>query len=176
MSKAIFFTLLLTLSGACLLGQTVRRQTDTSKYIAVVYFVTHPGGFLFGDGHFFAFNGDTLSVWDTYGKSAQFGTRYDTAYYKLTNNEEDSILQTIAPPDTLKSAVNPCIMDGFIFSVWYKSGGKEHVAWVSNAYDERLFLFVDVINRHVPENFKIHYDREGLITETQECLTRLHRY
>jgi hypothetical protein len=153
----------------------VRGQGVDSNDIVSIYLVTHPGGLMSGDGRFFILKSDTLSVWNNKGWFSDPNEGFDTADYALTNSEKESILKILKSPDTLKSAFNPCIMDGLILLVSYEKNNKKHSAWISNAYDDQLFTFVDIINKHVPEQIRIRYDKDELIRMTTECFANLHK-
>ena len=128
-----------------------------------------------GDGRFFTFKSDTLYAWNNKGWFAGPDERFDTVHYALTNNEKESILNILKSPDTLKSAFNPCMMDGLILSVSYEKSNKWHSVWISNAYDDKLFTFIDIINKYVSDQFRIRYDKDELIRMTTDCLTNLHK-
>lgn len=93
---------------------------------------------------------------------------FDTAYYTLTSSEKESILKILKSPDTLKSAINPCIMDGLILSLSYEKGNKKHTVRILNDYDDKLFTFIDIANKYIPERFRIRYDKNELIRMTTE--------
>jgi hypothetical protein len=152
-----------------------RAQTADSSDRVLIYFVTHPGGLMTGVGRFFAFRSDTFCVWNNKGWLSDPKEGVDTTYYTLTNIEKDSILKILKSPDTLKSAFNPCIMDGLILWFSYEKANKKYTAWVSNAYDNKLFTFIDIINKYVPKQFRIPYDKDELIRITTECYTNLHK-
>lgn len=170
MSKTSIFGVLLTLSIFQVCGQTA-----DSNGIVSICFVTRPGGLITGDVRFFSFKADTLSVWNNKGWFSGADARFDTAYYALTNGEKENILSILKSPDTLKSAFNPCILDGLILAITYEKNSAKHSVWISNAYDDKLFIFIDIINKYVPEHFQIHYNKDELIRETKECFTSLQK-
>jgi hypothetical protein len=69
--------------------------------------------------------------------------------------------------------MNPCIIDGLILGISYRMGDAKHHVWISNAYDEKLFLFVDIINNHFPDDWRIRYNKAELIRETKRCFAEL---
>jgi hypothetical protein len=173
---AIFIVLLalLTLPGGTQMAWPVT-QTARPGYRATIYYVTHPGGLLLKDGIFFNFHDDTLSACNPVRRDPSGNRVYDTTRYWLTKEEKNNIGDTIASIDTLKAIINPCIMDGLVFSFSYESEGVKHAAWVGNAYNSKIYLFVDIINRHVPESFRIRYDKEELIARQKDCAARWRR-
>ena len=170
MSKTSIFSILLTLSIFQVCGQTAE-----SSYSVSIYLVTRPGGLITDDGRLFSFKADTLSVWNNKGWFSDSDTKYDTAYYTLTNDERDSILRILKSPDTLKSAINPCILDGLILSIFYENDSAKHTVWISNAYNAKLFTFIDIVNKYVSEHFRIYYNKDELIRKTNECFTSLQK-
>ena len=167
MPRAIIIAILLILSTIGVEG-----QVDYSNDIAAVYFMTRPGELIVGGGRFYIFKKDSLFVWNQKGWNSNSKPIYDTTYYPLTDKEGDSLFRIIHSSDTLKSAVNSCILDGLILEISYKSFTGIHTVGILNAYDDKLFMFVDMINRHVPENLTIHYNKKELEREAEECSQR----
>jgi hypothetical protein len=131
MSKISALAILLSLSTFRVCGQA----TDSNSIVSI-YFVTRPGGLISGDVRFFSFKGDTLSAWNNKGWFSSSDAECDTAYYTLTNNEREGILRILKSPDTLKSAINHCMLDGLILSISYEKGNAKHIAWILNSYFE----------------------------------------
>lgn len=123
---------------------------------------------------------------------------YSLAYsvlYKLTNdnltitfqgeleNEKDSVLfSTTELPkkeliklsklnmDNLSVLYsNPCIRDGDIKLFQIKKNGKVKSVSLQNYYHPELSPTIDIINRIVPSKFKMHYNKEHLITSLAKC-------
>ena len=150
----------------------VKGQNEKSSYHAYINLATEPSVLGF-NGRLFLFKSDTLSIMNRKGQkniNDSFINIYDTTYYLLTDQEKQKIIVMIQSVDSLESIFNFCIIDGLRF---YFSCGLDtfyHTAWVSNAYDPKIFLFVDIINNHVPKNFQIPYNKDLLIKEEKKCL------
>jgi hypothetical protein len=168
MTKISTLAILLALSTFQVCGQTAN-----SSYVVSTYFVTHPGGLITGNGRLFSFKADTLSVRNNKGWVSYSDAKYDTACYKLTNNKRETILRLLKSRDTLKSAINPCLMDGLVLSISYERGNAKHTVWISISYNDKVFIFIDIINKYVSNDFRIHYNKDELIRETKECFASL---
>jgi hypothetical protein len=144
------------------------RQAD-SDYVASIYLVTHPGGLIMGSGTFYDFNGETLTVRNFIKWLPDNKKMYDTTHYFLSAAERLHIVQDLQSIDTLKSTMVPCIMDGLIFHFASEMKGVQHSVWISNAYNDKIFLFVDIINSHVAREQYIHYNRNELINKMEKC-------
>lgn len=150
------------------------------KYHAFINFATSPG-FLGFNGRLFEFNNDSLLVmvrkgykigYKKYKKTVKkkYIDTYDTTRYILAKDEEDTIQKTINSIDSLASRFNFCIIDGLRFYFTCGIDKVSHGAWISNAYDPKIFLFIDILNKHVPEKLQVRYDREWLIKFEKQCL------
>jgi len=151
----------------------VTGQTNQSSYSAFINLATSPSVLGF-NGRLFKFHSDSLLVMDRSDyrqvNDSTYIDIYDTTYYPITDAEKQKIITTIKSVDSLESIYNFCMMDGlrFYFSCSYDS--IEHHAWVSNAYDSRIFMFLDIINAHVPYDLQIRYNKDGLVNEEKKCL------
>ena len=151
-----------------------RAQTGKSDYFVFINVATQtgPDGY---DGQLFDIEGDSITVMNLLKRALPSDTTqknvYDTVYYSLSPGEKENIIATIKSIDTLKSPRNPCIDDGLRFFFSCGIGNSVQDANVINAYDEKIFYFVDIINRHVPKKYQIIYKKNQLIDLLKECET-----
>jgi hypothetical protein len=155
-----------------------RSQPNERKYWAFINYATWPGILGF-NGRLFKFSSDTLSVMNLVERKS-FGDStakdiYDTSYYLLSKKERQSIIETIQSIDSLTSVFNFCIIDGLRFYFSCSLDTTKHTAWVSNAYNSRIYFFVDIINKYVPVQQSIHYNKRKLIKEEKKCLKEMFR-
>jgi hypothetical protein len=95
---------------------------------------------------------------------------YDTTFYKLTIPQEIEIRHTLRSIHCIDSFISDFnIIDGLRFTFSCKYGFKEYSTWVSNAYHDKIDVFINMINSHVPEEWKIWYDKNELVNWEERC-------
>jgi len=100
----------------------------------------------------------------------------------LLEKKNNVLLDTILPPsedllrlsridlDSLKSLYsNDCISDGMQLMVQFKKDNKEKKIRIRNYHQPEIGSAIETINSIVPEKYKIHYDKNSLIKEMEEC-------
>ncbi len=148
-------------------------QAPQPAYSAYINLATFPGltGF---NGRLYHFKYDTILVMNRKGQlkinDTTYKDTYDSSYYSLSAGEIQKIITTLRAVDSLESVFNFCIIDGLRFYFSCSIDTIEYNAWVGNAYDPVIYLFVDILNKNVPEKFQIWYDKDQMIREEKRCL------
>lgn len=130
-----------------------------------------------------------LSVAD-YNYSLAYSVLYKLTDKKLTitfrgelENEKDIILYTSTdlPKKEMRKLSkinldslgvfysNPCISDGDIKVYRFTKNGKTKQIQIQNYYQKDLSPSIELINKIVPEKFKMYYDKDGLIKSLEKC-------
>ncbi|KAA5827660.1 hypothetical protein FPF71_02125 [Algibacter amylolyticus] len=98
-------------------------------------------------------------------------------------NEKDSVLfsTTKLPQNKIRQLSNinidnlnvmysnSCIEDGDIKSFRFTKNGKSKHVSLQNYYHKELSPAIEIINKIVPEKFKMHYNKTGLIKDMKAC-------
>ncbi|GAA4301032.1 hypothetical protein GCM10023183_11790 [Nibribacter koreensis] len=72
--------------------------------------------------------------------------------------------------DSLKDYYqNPCIDDGNQILVYLAKEDKKKSVHLSNYYHPEISPVIDLMNRIVPEKYRIYHDKEKLLKWLQEC-------
>ncbi len=72
--------------------------------------------------------------------------------------------------DSLKSQyTNLCIIDGMILHFHFEWSNNEKSTTLSNYYLYKMNPFVDFVNRTIPQEYKIWYDKEELEKQMKHC-------
>ncbi len=130
-----------------------------------------------------------LSIAD-YNYSLAYSVLYQLSNEKLTitfrgelENEKDSVLYstTELPKNKIRQLAeinidslsvlysNICIRDGDIKSFRFKKNGKSKSVSLQNYYHTELSPAIEIINRIVPEKYKMHFDKDRLIKKMEDC-------
>jgi hypothetical protein len=147
-------------------------QSSSPNFHAFINYATRPGVLGF-NGRLFRFSNDTLVVMSN--ENGYFQHDYDTMYYKLSNGELNKIEKTIRSIDSVQSKFNFCIIDGL--RLYFSCGidSVNHGGFLENIYDKKVFLFVNIINNHVPKSQQIRYHKREMTLAQNECLAEFSR-
>ena len=130
-----------------------------------------------------------LSVAD-YNYSLAYSVLYTLTDKNLTitfrgelENEKDSVLYTSTdlPKNEIRKLAdinidslnvlysNACIEDGDIKTISFNKNGVNKTIHLENYYHTELSPAIEIINGLVPEKYKMDFDKEGLISEMENC-------
>ena len=64
---------------------------------------------------------------------------------------------------------NNCVDDGYQISVVFSKEDKTKTIHISNYHQEDIAFAIELINKIVPDKYRIYYDREELIQSMENC-------
>lgn len=95
---------------------------------------------------------------------------YDTTFYTLNPLQEGEIIQTIASIRCMDNFIHdPSWIDGLRFTFSCRLDTVMHSTWISNVYNEKIAVFIEIINSYVPKNWQIWYDKKKLLYSSIDC-------
>lgn len=95
---------------------------------------------------------------------------YDTTHFALSALQEKEIIQTISSIQCMDNFVHdPRWIDGLRFIFSCRLDSVKHYTWISNVYNEKIAVFIEIINSYVPKEWQIWYDKNELLNASIDC-------
>lgn len=95
---------------------------------------------------------------------------YDTTFYSLNPLQEKEIIKTISSIHCMDDFVHdPRWIDGLRFTFSCRLDTMKHSTWISNVYNEKIAVFIEIINSYVPKDWQVWYDKKELLNSSIDC-------